>query len=94
MMPLGAGVLDAGCWFVLCHQMGCTPVAASAVVICYRVLGPGVTLLTGVVSMGCRASESGVPRALQRLSGEGNSLHRGDLYKPESEDEKPSKLVA
>ena len=94
MLPLGAGVLDAGCWFVLCHQMGCTPAAASAVVICYRVLGPGLTLLAGGVSMACRASNGTRSVVLHSLSDGRNSLHCESPDKLESPREKPPKLVA
>jgi len=49
-IPMAAGILDAGCYFALTHSCGTTPEAATAIILCYRALGPGITLAAGAAS--------------------------------------------
>jgi hypothetical protein len=51
MLPMGLGVLDVGCWLILTDGHGVSPAVAGAAILCYRLLGPGVTLVTGVASL-------------------------------------------
>lgn len=51
MLPMGVGVLDVGCWLILTDGYGISPAVAGAAILCYRALGPGVTLTSGVVSL-------------------------------------------
>ena len=46
-LPLGAGVLDAGLFALLTSRLGVQTPDALAAVACYRICGPGLTLLTG-----------------------------------------------
>jgi hypothetical protein len=49
-IPMAAGILDAGCYFALTHSCGTTPEAATAIILCYRAIGPGITLAAGAAS--------------------------------------------
>jgi uncharacterized membrane protein YbhN (UPF0104 family) len=55
-VPLGVGVLDAGCYAALV-LLRAAPDEAMAVVMVYRVCGPGFTLLCGALSMALRPAQ-------------------------------------
>ncbi|MCY2927740.1 MAG: hypothetical protein NT031_20330 [Planctomycetota bacterium] len=68
-MPLGLGVADACCWAGL-TRMGVAPADATAVVVSWRLLGSGSTVLAGVISLGAR-SASGILRYAARQAANG-----------------------
>ncbi|MCX5691736.1 MAG: hypothetical protein NTV94_18415 [Planctomycetota bacterium] len=55
-LPLGAGVLDAGLFALLTSRLGAEHENALASVLCYRLCGPGLTVLVGGLSFGLARS--------------------------------------
>lgn len=50
LLPMGLGVVDVGLWFALTRMLGVGAGEAGAIVLAYRVSGPGLTLALGAAS--------------------------------------------